>query len=85
MLTGIPSFRPALLDFADCITRKMSLLVVGHIICNLEVTTKARRALTQRAVRFFHRRKVDAFYEIKTGNSFSEGAFALMELAGLGK
>ena len=85
VLTGTPHFRPALLDFADCITRKMSLLVAGHIICNLDVTTKARRALTQRAVSYFHKRKVDAFYEIKSSRSFSEGALALMELAGLGK
>ena len=85
VLTGTPHFRPALLDFADCITRKMSLLVAGHIICNLDVTTKARRALTQRAVSYFHKRKVDAFYEIKSSRSFSQGALALMELSGLGK
>ena len=84
-LIGTPSFRPALLDFADCITRKMSLLVGGHIISNINVTTKTRRALTQRAVKFFHQRKVDAFYEIKAGSSFSESALALMELSGLGK
>lgn len=85
VLTGTPHFRPALLDFADCITRKMSLLVAGHIICNLDVTTKARRALTQRAVHFFHKRKVEAFYEIKSSKSFSQGAMSLMELSGLGK
>lgn len=84
-LTGTPAFRPALLDFADCVTRKMSLLVAGHIISNLDVNTKTRRALTQRAVKFFHKRKVDSFYEIKTENSFSQGAKALMELSGLGK
>lgn len=85
VLTGTPSFRPALLDFADCVTRKMSLLISGHIICNLDVTTKARRALTQRAVKYFQTRKIDAFYEIKASRSFSEGAHALMELSGLGK
>ena len=32
VLTGSPAHRPSLVDFANVITKKMSLLVCGHVM-----------------------------------------------------
>ena len=31
-LSGFPSDRPALVDFASCITKNISLMLCGHVI-----------------------------------------------------
>lgn len=84
VLLGRPSHRPALLDFAACLTKKISLLVCGEVHGG-SLTTRNRRNLAHRASRFFEKRRIEAFYELKQSRSFSDGAKALMELSGLGK
>ena len=84
LLSGLPSHRPALVDFASLLTKKVSLLVCGDVHTG-HVSTRTRRKLTQRATRFLEKQKVEAFYELKQDRSFSEGAKSLMELSGLGK
>ncbi|RWS07511.1 solute carrier family 12 member 3-like protein [Dinothrombium tinctorium] len=84
VLSGRPSTRAALLDFAHCITKKISLMVCGHI----ESKSLSRRERDQyilEAKNFFRKRKIAAFYDITTDKTYADGAKSLMELSGLGK
>ncbi|RWS15025.1 solute carrier family 12 member 3-like protein [Dinothrombium tinctorium] len=84
VLSGRPSTRAALLDFANCITKKISLMVCGHIEPKA-LSHRARDQYIFEANNFFLKRKIAAFYDLKTDKSFAEGAKSLMELTGIGK
>jgi len=84
LLIGRPSERPSLLDFANCISKKVSLLLCGHITTQ-PLSQRCRHNLTVKINSFLKRRKIEAFYYIKEDDSFSHAAKSLMELAGLGK
>ena len=84
VLTGRPSTRTSLLDFANCISKKISLLVCGHIVTE-SMSNRYRHSLITKTNNFFRKRKIEAFYYIKEDESFSKGAKSLMELTGIGK
>ncbi|RWS24953.1 solute carrier family 12 member 3-like protein, partial [Leptotrombidium deliense] len=84
VLSGRPSNRASLLDFANCITKKVSLMVCGHIE-QTAISQKTREQYILEANNFFQKRKIQAFYDVKSDKSFSEGAKSLMELTGIGK
>ncbi|XP_046400819.1 solute carrier family 12 member 3-like isoform X1 [Ischnura elegans] len=87
VLTGIPSSRPPLVDFANLVTKKLSLLICGHVIKGCH-SQGVHNAITRKTYRWLHRHRVRAFYAIAEGGEdgkLESGARALMTLVGLGK
>ncbi|XP_042861757.1 bumetanide-sensitive sodium-(potassium)-chloride cotransporter-like isoform X1 [Penaeus japonicus] len=84
VLTGPPGTRPPLLDFAQSITKNISLLACGHVIQGPQ-TQRVRNSLTRRAYNWLTRHKIRAFYSIVEANNLEEGSRNLFQLVGLGK
>ncbi|KAG8198108.1 hypothetical protein JTE90_020931 [Oedothorax gibbosus] len=84
VLTGCPSSRLPLVDFTFHITKKISLLICGHIIKET-LNQRVRSAYSRQAYQFLSKRKIKAFYTLLEGESFSGGASALMQTVGIGK
>ncbi|XP_076054160.1 bumetanide-sensitive sodium-(potassium)-chloride cotransporter-like isoform X1 [Oratosquilla oratoria] len=84
VLSGSPGVRPPLLDFAQSITKNISLLICGHVIKGPQ-TQRVRNALTRRAYNWLEKHKIRAFYSVVEGNTLEEGSRNLFQLAGLGK
>lgn len=84
VLSGMPSARPILIDFADLLTKKLSLMICGHII---EGTSNQReRVFLQRQAReWFKKHKIKGFYTVVDGENFETGARALLQASGVGK
>jgi solute carrier family 12 sodium/potassium/chloride transporter 2 len=84
VLTGMPGSRPPLVDFANLITKGLSLLVCAHILKGTH-SQRVHVALTRKAYQWLIRHKVKAFFNITENDSFEAGCQALMEITGLGK
>lgn len=84
VLSGMPSARPILLDFADLLTKKLSLMICGHIIEG--AASQRERVFLQRQAReYFKKHKVKGFYTVVDGENFETGARALLQASGVGK
>ncbi|CAN8011981.1 unnamed protein product, partial [Ixodes pacificus] len=84
VLTGNPSDRLPLVDFAYLLTKKLSLMVCGDIR-KPPMSYRSRNLLTTKAYRCFEERKVKAFYSLIEEPSFSRGVLSLIQLVGVGK
>jgi len=84
VLTGSPAHRPSLVDFANIITKKLSLLVCAHV---MEQTPEAdMTTLKEEMQHWLKDHGVGGYYAATVGSkSFSEGAKNCMNLVGLGK
>ncbi|KAL5005442.1 hypothetical protein ScPMuIL_018898 [Solemya velum] len=87
VLTGLPSHRPALVDFVNSFTKKTSLMISGHIIVgkqsdNVKDLNKYRSGIVNS---WFHHRRVKSFYSVATAKSFRRGVQALTQNTGVGK
>jgi len=83
VLTGNPATRPPLVDFANLITKKLSLLICGHVIS--EPGSVHLSTLKESTQAWLTDRKIKGFYTVTESNSFEEGAKSCLNLAGLGK
>ncbi|XP_031638851.1 bumetanide-sensitive sodium-(potassium)-chloride cotransporter isoform X2 [Contarinia nasturtii] len=84
VLSGMPNSRPILIDFADLLTKKLSLMICGHIIEG--ASTQRERVFLQRQAReWFKKHKIKGFYTIVDGENFETGARALLQASGVGK
>lgn len=84
VLSGMPSARPILIDFADLLTKKLSLMICGHIIEG--ASNQRERVFLQRQAReWFKKHKVKGFYTVVDGENFETGARALLQASGVGK
>ncbi|OXU28442.1 hypothetical protein TSAR_008414 [Trichomalopsis sarcophagae] len=84
VLTGKPSSRSSLLDFAQHITKNQSLLVCGHIVQS-PLPHKTRAMMLAKTTAWLRSNKVKAFYSLVDGASYQDGATSLMQACGLGK
>lgn len=83
VLSGNPAHRPSLVDFANIITKKLSLLVCGHVsqqegpvnIANLKEGMQA----------WLKDHQIAGYYSFVQHASISGGAKMCMSIAGLGK
>jgi solute carrier family 12 sodium/potassium/chloride transporter 2 len=85
VLTGDPETRPCLIDFANLITKRISLLTTTNIISNNTADWKSIENLKKRSQQWLTENKIKAFHTIARNDSFSEGVRATLELHGLGK
>ncbi|XP_058809410.1 bumetanide-sensitive sodium-(potassium)-chloride cotransporter isoform X2 [Phymastichus coffea] len=83
-LTGKPSSRSTLLDFAHQLTKNQSLLVCGHVV-ETPLTHKTRGLMVAKTSAWFRANKLKAFYSLLDGATFQDGATSLMQACGLGK
>ncbi|XP_033751068.1 solute carrier family 12 member 2-like [Pecten maximus] len=87
VLTGLPSSRPALVDFVYTLTRKISLMMCGHILignqgdCLREINKNKSGIVYQ----WFKQRKVKSFYSVTSAPTFRQGAQSIMQNVGVGK
>ncbi|CAG9856533.1 unnamed protein product [Phyllotreta striolata] len=84
VLSGTPSARPALVDFAHLLTKNLSMLVCGHFNRSA-LTQRVRNVLNYKANSWLRAHKIKAFYMQVDGMSFEEACVALMKSCGIGK
>ncbi|XP_076252109.1 sodium chloride cotransporter 69 isoform X2 [Rhynchophorus ferrugineus] len=84
VLSGMPSARPSLIDFAYLLTKNLSMLLCGHINTS-PLSQRMRNILSYKANSWLAAHKLKAFYQQVDGVSFQEGARALMKVCGIGK
>ncbi|KAJ1522323.1 hypothetical protein ONE63_002619 [Megalurothrips usitatus] len=83
-LCGSPRSRPALVDFANLITKNNALLVCGEI-SSTPLPHRSRMEFAHNANLWLRSRKIKAFYSLVDGLRFEEGAKALLQTSGIGK
>lgn len=83
-LTGTPSHRAALVDFAYLLTKKHSLLICGHIKKERQAP-RTRKTIIQNGYEWLQQRNVKAFYVMVDNCTYDEGAQALIQATGIGK
>ncbi|CAH1967079.1 unnamed protein product [Acanthoscelides obtectus] len=84
VLSGMPSARPALVDFAHLLTKNLSMLVCGHINMS-PLPQRVRNVLNYKANSWLRAHKLKAFYMQVDGLSFEDGCKALQKACGIGK
>jgi solute carrier family 12 sodium/potassium/chloride transporter 2 len=84
VLSGMPSARPALVDFAHLITKNQSMLVCGHINTS-RLHQRVRNVLNFKANNWLRAHKLRAFYMQVDGQDFEEGCTSLLKACGIGK
>ncbi|XP_055703253.1 bumetanide-sensitive sodium-(potassium)-chloride cotransporter isoform X2 [Phlebotomus papatasi] len=84
VLSGLPSVRSILVDFAYLITKNVSLLVCGHVIQSVS-NQKHRLYMQQKTKEWFDDHKMKAFYAYVDDDDFESGCKALMQASGIGK
>merc|ERR1719391_1790769 len=84
VFSGIPAHRQPLVDFANLITKKLSLLICSHIETDA-VSSKSLTGLKSGVEMWLKDHGIKAFFTASQNKSFSDGAISCMNLAGLGK
>jgi len=84
VLAGPPNSRPQLVHFGYSLTKKLSLLVCGHVMKS-QISQKYRNYLQRKSNDWCRRHKVKGFYSLVDDSDFETGARALMQATGIGK
>lgn len=84
VLAGPPNCRPQLVNFGFLLTKKLSLLLCGHVM-KTQITQKYRNYLLRKSNDWCRRHKVKGFYALVDDNDFETGCRALMQASGIGK
>lgn len=84
VLSGMPSHRPQLIDFAYLLTKNLSLLLCGHVIKE-SLPQRIKNGLSYRSNAFLRAHKIKAFYTQVDDLTFEAGAKALLQASGIGK
>ncbi|XP_052797099.1 solute carrier family 12 member 2-like isoform X2 [Mya arenaria] len=87
VLTGFPCNRPDLVYFVNGLTKKISLMICGHIIegSHSDTLKDYRRYKRGYVNRWLSKRHIKAFYSVTTAPDYRLGAKSLMQNAGIGK
>ncbi|XP_063908850.1 bumetanide-sensitive sodium-(potassium)-chloride cotransporter isoform X1 [Zophobas morio] len=83
-LCGSPSSRPALIDFANLITKNNSLLVIGDVT-EVRLQHRVRSSRIQNVYSWLRINKIKGFYSLLDHTQFENGAKALLQTTGIGK
>ena len=83
LLSGNPAHRQPLVHFANLITQKMSLLVCAQIVKDSNFYDLA--SLTDNVKAWLRDHKIQSFFTVSEGRSFSEGVKNAIMLTGMGK
>ncbi|TFJ99863.1 Solute carrier family 12 member 3 [Platysternon megacephalum] len=87
VLTGPPSFRPALVDFVSAFTKGVSLMICGNVAgVSMGMPEGAQGGDdSEEHVEWLNKRKVRSFYTLITAPDLRSGARSLMQVSGLGR
>ncbi|XP_054856363.1 solute carrier family 12 member 3 [Eublepharis macularius] len=86
VLTGPPSFRPALVDFVGTFTKNLSLMICGNVLVGPWKQKLSELRLTSRGhTKWLTKRKIKAFYTDVLAEDLRTGAQTLMQASGLGR
>uniref|UniRef100_A0A670J5M7 Solute carrier family 12 member 3 n=1 Tax=Podarcis muralis TaxID=64176 RepID=A0A670J5M7_PODMU len=80
VLSGPPSFRPALVDFVNAFTKKVSLMICGNVLGDSSCFENYNEQL-----QWLSTRKIRSFYNFITTGDLRAGARSLMQVSGLGR
>jgi len=83
VLTGNPAHRPSLVDFANIITKKLSLLVCGHVMKEEGPVNIAN--LKDGMQQWLKDHEIAGYYSFVQNKSLGTGAKMCMSISGLGK
>ncbi|XP_047195855.1 solute carrier family 12 member 3 [Hippoglossus stenolepis] len=85
VLTGPPCSRPALVDLVGCFTKRLSLMMCGHVVTAGPSPTATQEAVSERHVTWLNQRKVRSFYRGVVAAELRSGVNMLLQGAGLGR
>ena len=83
LLTGNPSARIPLVEFANNITLHRSLLMIGHIV-DYDIPNQIREKVVESQYEWMYERKFKGFYLLLEASSLTNGAKIMSQIAGLG-
>jgi len=83
VLSGNPAHRPSLIDFANLLTKKISVLITGHVLTEQGPVNLAN--LKEGMQAWLKDHNIKGFYAVTQTPDLSGGAKNCMTLAGLGK
>ncbi|ODM98387.1 Bumetanide-sensitive sodium-(potassium)-chloride cotransporter [Orchesella cincta] len=84
VLSGMPSSRPPLIDFANLIVKNLSLMLCAQVVKG-SYNQKVRNALSRQAYNWLAKHKKKGFYTMIEDESFERGCRSIMQICGLGK
>ncbi|KAI1301558.1 Solute carrier family 12 member 2 [Halotydeus destructor] len=84
VLTGCPSTRPALVDFAYSITKGIGMIVCGHAVQGT-LSNRARNAIHAQGNEWLQKRKIKGFFNLVEEETFSRGVRSMFQSIGIGK
>lgn len=84
VLSGVPSSRPTLIDFATLIVKNVSLMVCAQVVKG-QYNQRVRDALTRQANSWLAKHRKKGFYTLTEDESFEKGCKSIMQICGLGK
>ena len=85
VMTGNPGHRPALVDFANLITKKASLLICGHVMTGDPISVRSVNNLKDNVQSWMKEHGIQGFYLVNQSKTFEDGAKNCITMAGLGK
>ncbi|KAJ8335578.1 hypothetical protein SKAU_G00389200 [Synaphobranchus kaupii] len=85
VLTGPPSFRPALVDFVSTFTKNMSLMMCGNVVVGDPSPTATESAGSSSHVTWLNKRRVRSFYRGVVAGDLRGGVQMLLQASGLGR
>ena len=83
LLSGNPAHRQPLVDFANLLTKKLSLLICAHIVPKNQNVDK--ESLTKNVQAWLRDRNVKSFFTIAENDDFCAGIKSCISLVGLGR
>ncbi|XP_072153049.1 bumetanide-sensitive sodium-(potassium)-chloride cotransporter isoform X2 [Bemisia tabaci] len=83
-LSGMPHHRPALVKFADCITKKCSLLLAVDLSDD-GLGHKQRLARIDQGNAWLRSNKIRGFFNVVQSDTFESAAKSVIQAAGIGK
>ncbi|KAB7507823.1 Solute carrier family 12 member 2, partial [Armadillidium nasatum] len=84
LLSGSPGARPALVNFANSITKNLSFLSCADIVKG-PLAQRTRYIITRKAYNWFGKHKIRSFFALVEAQDLEEGSRFLFQLVGLGK
>ncbi|XP_048828420.1 solute carrier family 12 member 3 [Brienomyrus brachyistius] len=85
VLSGPPSFRPAMVDFVSTFTKNLSMMMCGNVVTDSPSSESVEAAHSTRHVKWLNKRQVRSFYRGVVAVDLRSGVQMLLQASGLGR
>lgn len=85
VMSGNPESRSSLIDFANQLTKKVSLLMCVNLVTDEELEWKDKEEMKRVGAHWLGEQGIKAFYSVTSSKSLHEGALAVLDLIGIDK